>query len=59
MPICIDTRLRDCVKADASVVHWSDFLSKNPELPGRFPALPHFLRKNGSGTECTQTHADN
>jgi hypothetical protein len=29
---------------------WSDFLSENPEVPVRFPALPDFLSSNESET---------
>jgi hypothetical protein len=37
-------------KPDASVVQWSDLLTKDPEVRVRFPALPDFLRSSGSGT---------
>jgi hypothetical protein len=38
----------------ASVVKWSQFLSTYPEVRVLFPALPDFLRSNGSGTGFTQ-----
>jgi hypothetical protein len=31
------------------VVWWSEFLTTDPEVRVRFPALPEFLRSNGSG----------
>jgi hypothetical protein len=34
----------------ASVVQWSEFLATDPEVRVRFPALPDFLRRSGSGT---------
>jgi hypothetical protein len=33
---------------------WSEFLSTDPEVQVRFPALQDFLRSSGSGTESTQ-----
>jgi hypothetical protein len=38
----------------ASVVLWSEFLTADPEVRVRFPALPDFLRSSGSGTGSTQ-----
>jgi hypothetical protein len=38
----------------ASVVQWSEFLAKDPEILVRFSTLPDFLRSSGSGTESTQ-----
>jgi hypothetical protein len=38
----------------ASVVQWSEILATVPEVRGRFPALPDFLRSSGSGTGSTQ-----
>jgi hypothetical protein len=35
------------------------FLATDPEVRVRFPALPHFLRSNGSGTGSTQPHEYN
>jgi hypothetical protein len=43
----------------ASVVYWSEFLAKGPEIWVRFPALPHFLRSSGSGPGTTQLSEDN
>jgi hypothetical protein len=36
------------------VREWSEFLATDPEVWGRFPALPDFLRSSGSGTGSTQ-----
>jgi hypothetical protein len=41
-------------KETASVVYWSEFLITGPEVRVRFPALPDFLRSNGSGTGSSQ-----
>jgi hypothetical protein len=38
----------------ASVVYWSEFLTTDPEVRVRFPALPDFLSSSGSGTGSTQ-----
>jgi hypothetical protein len=34
----------------ASVVYWSEFLAKDPEVRARFPALPDFQSSSGSET---------
>jgi hypothetical protein len=39
--------------ATASVVWWSQFLATDAEVRVPFPALPDFLRSNGSGTGST------
>jgi hypothetical protein len=39
-----------CVLGTASVVYWSDFLTTDPEVRVRFPALSDFLRSSGFGT---------
>jgi hypothetical protein len=31
------------------VVYWSEFLTTDPEVRIRFPALPDFLRRSGCG----------
>jgi hypothetical protein len=41
-------------KVGKSVVWWSKFLTTDPEVRVRFPALPDFLRSSGSGTGFTQ-----
>jgi hypothetical protein len=41
------------------VVQWSEFLATDPEVWVRFPALPHFLRSDGSGTGSTQVREYN
>jgi hypothetical protein len=38
---------------------WSEFLSTDPEVRIRFPALPDYLRNSGSGTGSTQPHECN
>jgi hypothetical protein len=38
----------------ASVVQWSKFLTADPEVWARFPALSDFLRGSGSGKGSTQ-----
>jgi hypothetical protein len=38
----------------ASVVWWSEFLAKDPEVRIRFPALPDSLRSSESGMWSTQ-----
>jgi hypothetical protein len=38
----------------ASVIQWPEFLAAHPEVRVLFPALPDFLRSNGSGTGSTQ-----
>jgi hypothetical protein len=34
----------------------TEFLATDPEVRVRFPALPDFLRSNGSGTGFTRPH---
>jgi hypothetical protein len=41
-------------KETASVVWWSEFLAIDPVVLDRFPVLPDFLRRRGSGTPSTQ-----
>jgi hypothetical protein len=41
-----------CVRM-TSVVWWSELLATNPEVRVRFPALPDFVRSNGTGTGST------
>jgi hypothetical protein len=36
------------------MVYWPEFLTKDPEVQVRFPALPDFLRSGGSGIGSIQ-----
>jgi hypothetical protein len=38
----------------ASVIKWAEFLATDADGRVRFPALPDFLRRSGSGTGSTQ-----
>jgi hypothetical protein len=42
------------VRLAASVVWWSEFLTTDPEVRVRIPALLDFLRSSGPGTGSTQ-----
>jgi hypothetical protein len=41
-----------CYVEESRPLLWSD--GQSPKVRVRFPALPHFLRRNGSGTGFTQ-----
>jgi hypothetical protein len=43
----------------ASVVQWLEFLTADPEVRVRFPALPDFLKGSTSGTGSTQSRKYN
>jgi hypothetical protein len=52
--VCNSSNLKVYIfEITASVVYWSDFQATDAKVRARFPALPDFLRSNGSGTAFT------